>query len=207
MRYQIFAILIYQLDKGDKMIRKIAFFLALLSVVTSSLLAESIPNPCKLLSLQEVTKIMQIPMKEGRLKDSRKSYNGLSCTYYSIDQFGTTGNAKISIETTADMKASEHIYNSAQELYKRQKLATQQAYKRQKKSDAFLELRGLGEDAFWDGYTLKVLDKDTYLAIHITGGFGLSASNAKELEKKSKAKKLGISKEMMSVILERANKR
>ena len=185
------------------MIRKIAFFLALLSVVTSSLLAESIPNPCKLLSLQEVTKIMQIPMKEGRLKDSRKSYNGLSCTYYSIDQFGTTGNAKITIETTEDMKAYDHIFDSTKKMYKKEKYASEQALKRQQKSDSFIEFKDLGDDAFWNGTTLKVLYKDTYLSVYITGGFGLTAANSEELKKKSMEKKLGISKQIMRVILTR----
>ena len=171
--------------------------------MTSSLLAQSIPNPCKLLSLEELTKIMQIPMKEGQLKDSRKSYNGLVCNYYSIDQFGTSGNAKITIETTEDMKVHDHIFDSAKKKYEKEKYANEQALKRQQKSDRFLEFTGLGDDAFWNGSILRVLYKDTYLAIHITGGFGLTASNSEEMKKKSLEKKLAISKEMMKVIIPR----
>jgi hypothetical protein len=185
------------------MIRKITFFLALLSLLTSSLSAETIPNPCKLLSLEEITKIMQIPMKEGRLKDSRKSYNGLSCNYYSVDQFGKSGNAKITIETTEDMKAYDHIFDSAKKMYEKEKYASEQALKRQEKSNSFIELKELGDDAFWNGTILKVLYKDTYLSVYITGGFGLTATNSEELKRKSMEKKLGISKQIMRVILTR----
>lgn len=141
-------------------------------------------------------------MKPGRLKDNRTTFNGLNCSYASIDQFEKSGNVSITINTTADMKKSDSIFGSAKEMYDKKRYAYREALKRRNEADTFQEIKGLGSDAYWNGTSLNILNSDTTVTIRVSGGFGLSAHNSQELDKKVEAKKLGISKEIAQSVLE-----
>lgn len=146
------------------------FYLYIVMVTTLAAAAQKVPDPCSLLSAQEVEEVMQVPMKPGRLRDGRGSFSGLSCTYFSQNQFEQSGSVKIIIDTTADMQENGHIYPSAKAMYEKQKQAYVQALKRQNRSSEFQPVKGVGEDAFWDGSFLKAVSGDTYLAVSVSGG-------------------------------------
>lgn len=185
------------------MIRKKYIYLGVVLMMTFATSAESIPDPCKLFTVEDVEKVMHIPMKPGRLRDSRSSFNGMTCTYFSKKKFEQSGSVSINIETTENMKETDHIFTSAKAKYERQKYAIMEALKRQSKADTFRLLKGLGDEAYWTGDSLRVLSKDTFLEIRVTGGFNLKSNNWNALEKQLEEKKLTISKEIVQRTLEK----
>ncbi|MEA3455447.1 MAG: hypothetical protein U9R26_02965 [Campylobacterota bacterium] len=185
------------------MIRKISFALGILFAMTPTLVAENIPNPCELLALKEVENVVKVPLKPARLRDDRSHFGGMSCEYFSAKQFEKPGGAKITLDTTSSMKATDSIYESAKKLYDKQKYAVKKALKRQHKEDTFLKMDKLGDDAYWIGNSLRILDGDTYIVIIASGGPKLSAHSSEELDKKVSERKLTLSKELAKLVLER----
>lgn len=175
----------------------------LLSVVQ----AETIPDPCELLTHQKTEEIMGIPMKKGRLKDSRALFVGLVCSYLSVDQFDRSGNVKITIDTTQSMKETHSIYLSAKDRYERQKYAYTEALKDQNKLDTFKKIEGFGDDAYWDRVSLIVLVKDIYLHVRVKAGAGMKAESSEALYQKIEAKNLALSKEIAALVVENLGKK
>jgi len=169
--------------------------------------SEDIPDPCTLLTVQEVENVMHIPMKEGRFRDGRNTFNGLQCTYFSKNRFEKSGSVNITIETTADMKATDHIFESVKEMYEKQKYAYGQALKDKKKGKSIHFVKGLGDEAYWNGISLNILNKDTYLDIRISSGFGLSSNDSRILEKRVEEKTLSASLAIAKQILNRLEKK
>ncbi len=176
--------------------------LASLTII-SIVQAENIPNPCELLTHQEVEQLMNIPMKEGRLKDSKNQFIGLVCSYFSVNLFDKSGSITLTIDTTQSMKETDSIYASAKDHYDRQKHAYIEAQKEQNKLNAFPTIEGLGDDAYWNHVSLIILDKDTYLDIHINAGAGMSGKNKDEVQKKVEERNLTIAKKVAALILQK----
>lgn len=166
-----------------------------------------IPDPCKLLTQQEIEKIVQVPMKPGRLRDGRSYFSGMSCEYFSLKQFEKPGSVKITIDTTASMKATDSIYESAKELYSKQKYAYKEALKDHHKEDTFLRVEGLGDDAYWVENSLRILDGNRYIAVSASGGPKLSAHSSQELDKKVQSRNIALSKEVAKLVLERVGQK
>jgi len=185
------------------MIRK---FVLLALLVPMMLLAgekELIPNPCKLLEKAELEKIVQIPLKPGRLRDNRNTFDGLNCFYYSAEPFEKHGSVTISIDTTASMKATDSIWESAKNRYDKEKYAYQQALKRQNKADSYHKIEGLGEDAYWDNVSLTILDGGNYINIRASGGPQMSAHSSEELNKMVNERKLQLSLKIAERVLQK----
>lgn len=174
-------------------------------LVISAIQAESIPNPCELLTHQEVEQLMGIPMKEGRLKDSKNQFVGLVCSYFSVNPFDKAGSIELTIDTTQSMQETNSIYTSAKDHYDRQKNAYIDAQKDQQKLDTSLTIEMLGDDAYWNHVSLIILDKDTYLDIHVKASAGISGKNKEEVQKKVEEKNLSVSKEAAVLILQKLN--
>lgn len=172
----------------------------MMTVATS---AESIPDPCKLLSIEEVENVMHIQMNPGRLRDSRSSFNGMTCTYLSKKKFEQSGSVSINIETTENMKKTDHIFPSCKEKYERQKYAVIEALKRQNRSDTFHPIEGLGGEAYWINNSLRILSKGTLLEIRVTGGFDLKSNDRSTLEKQLQEKHMAVAKEVAKRALEK----
>jgi len=185
------------------MMRKPYLYLGVILMMTFASSAESIPDPCKLLSVETIEEVMQLPMKEGRLRDSRSSYYGLTCSYFSHDRFEKSGNVSINIETTANMKKTDHIFPSCKEKYERQKYAVMEALKRQNKEDDLRSVEGLGDEAYWIGNALRILSKGTLLEIRVAGGFGLKAKDKDTVDKQLDEKHMSIAKEVAKRALEK----
>lgn len=180
------------------------FYLGMIFIMT--LANATIPDPCKFLTVAEVGNMMQTPMKEGRLRDSRSTYYGMTCSYFSQNKFEQSGSVSINIETTANMKATDHIFSSCKEKYERQKYAVMEALKRQKKEDTFHPIKGLGDEAYWIRNSFRVLSKGILLEIRITGGFGLKGKDKPTLEKQIEEKYLEVAREIAQRILEKLEK-
>jgi len=178
-------------------------FLILMWTIASSVQADSIPDPCKLLTHQEVESIMQIPMKPGKLKDHRSTFQGMSCWYISVDRFEKTGSIDIKIDTTQSMKENDSIYESAKDEYDRQKYAHIEALKYHHKENTFHPIEGMGDDAFWYDPSLTILNKDAIIIIRVHAGAGLSAHSADELRKKVEAADLSVATKVAKLLLER----
>ncbi len=176
---------------------------SILLMTLSTLQAESIPDPCKLLTLQEVEKVMSIPMKPGKLKDGRSYFKGLSCWYTSVARFEKTGSIDITIDTTQNMKETDSIYASAKEAYDREKYAHIEALKYHHKENTFHPIKGLGDDAFWYDPSLTILNKDSIITIRVHAGAGLSANGSEELRKKVEAADLSVAEKIAQLVLKR----
>ena len=175
----------------------------LLLMIVSAVQAESIPNPCKILTLQEVENIMHIPMKPGKLKDHRSTFQGMSCWYLSVDRFEKTGSIDIGIDTTQSMKETDSIYESAKDEYDRKKYAHIEALKYHHKENAFHPIKDMGDDAFWYDPSLTILDKDAIIIIRVHAGAGLSAHGSEELRKKVEAADLSVATNIAKLLLKR----
>lgn len=176
-------------------------------ILFSVVQAETIPDPCGLLTHQEAEEIMAIPMKEGRLKDNRTLFVGLVCSYFSVDQFDRSGSVKITIDTTQSMKETHSIYRSAKDRYERQKYAYTEALKDQNKLDTFQKIEGFGDDAYWDRVSLIVLVKDIYLHVRVKAGAGMKAENSEALYQKIETRNLALSKEIAVLVVEKLAKK
>ena len=172
-------------------------------VFSMTLVTATIPDPCKLLSVVEVESVMQISMKKGRLRDSRSTFSGMTCNFDSQNKFEQSGSVSINIETTANMKAADHIFTSCKEKYEKQKYAVIEALKRQNKADTFHPIEGLGDEAYWIGNSLRILSRETLLEIRITGGFGLKGKDKPTLEKQLEEKRMSVAKEIAQRTLEK----
>ena len=151
-----------------------------LVMVISGVQAENIPNPCELLTHQETEQLMGIPMKEGRLKDSKSLFVGMVCSYFSVSLFDKSGSIVLTIDTTKSMKETDSIYTSAKDHYNRQKNAYIKAQKDQNKLDSSPNIEGFGDDAYWNHVSLIILDKDTYLDIHVNAGAGITGKSRRK---------------------------
>ncbi len=189
------------------MIYKKYLYLSVIFIVTLATASESMPDPCKILTIAEVESVMQIPMKEGRLRDSRSTFYGLTCSYASQNMFEQSGSVSINIETTANMKETDHIFTSCKEKYERQKYAVIETLKRQNKEDTFHPVKGLGDEAYWIGHSLRILSKEMLLVIRITGGFGLKGKDKPTLEKQLEEKHVELAKEIAKRTLEKLEKK
>ncbi len=176
---------------------------SILIMTLSILQADNIPDPCNMLTHQEIEKIMNIPMKEGKSKDYRNIFGGLGCNYGSINMFEKSGSVSITIDTTKSMEETGYIWESAKERFDKEKYAYKNALKRRNKASTFHKIKGIGEDAYWNHSSLKILNKDTYIYIRVNAGAGMSASNSEELHKKVDAKNLSVSKKIAQRILEK----
>ena len=180
----------------QRIFRIIAIFLMTFSIVS----ADSIPDPCKLLTQQEAEKIMGIPMKTGRLKDGRSYFMGLTCDYFSKDQFGKFGSVNITVDSTQSMKETDSIYDSAKDHYNREKNAHIQAWKDRHLGNIH-NIEGLGDDAYWLDPSLRILYQDFYIVIRAHAGAGMSAANSEALQKKVEERNLSVSKQIAELIL------
>ena len=176
-------------------------------MIFSLIQAETIPDPCGLLTHQEAEEMMGIPMKEGRLKDGRDHFVGFVCSYFSVDQFDRSGSIKITIDTTQSMEESSSVHRSAKDRYERQKYAYSEALKDQGKADTFETIEGLGDDAYWNRVSLIVLVNDIYLDIQVKAGAGMKAENAEALYQKIEARNLALSKEIAALIIQKLGKK
>lgn len=176
-------------------------------MIFSLIQAETIPDPCGLLTHQEAEEMMGIPMKEGRLKDSRAHFVGLVCSYFSVDQFERSGSIKITIDTTQSMEESRSIHHSAKDRYERQKYAYTEALKDQGKTDTFEIIGGLGDNAYWNRVSLIVLVNDIYLDIQVKASAGMKAENAEALYQKIEAINLALSKKIAALVVKKLGKK
>jgi len=165
--------------------------------------AEDIPDPCKLLTQVEAEKIMGIPMKPGRAKDGRSYFMGISCKYFSKDQFGKSGSVAITIDSTQSMKKTDSIYTSAKDHYDRKKNALIQSLKDHSQAALFHKIENIGDDAYWHYPSLTILNKDLYIVIRTHAGGGMSAPSSTELQKKVEARSLSVSKQISQLILDK----
>ena len=146
--------------------KKSSTFLGILLWLTASLLAaDTIPNPCKLLTQQEAETLIKVPVQPGRLRDEGRIVMGLTCTYYSQDMIGNPGTISIVIDTTESMKKNGSVYESAKDEYDRILRAHTEAMK--EKHLPVHKVSGLGDDALWLSPKLTVLYKDIYFTITV----------------------------------------
>jgi hypothetical protein len=177
-------------------------------LMTSPLNAkEMVPDPCKILSHAEVEEIMQISMKEGRFRDKRGTFIGFVCTYFSKNRFEKSGILEITIDTTEDMKANDHIFASTKEMYDRRLYAYREALKRQKKEDELHKIKGLGDDAYWNGRTIKILDKDTYIEVRADRNGGISAKDSETFNRLVEERSLNLTQKAAKKIVEKLKKK
>ena len=185
------------------MLRKFILIVLMLPMVLLAEEKELIPNPCKLLEKAELEKIVQIPLKPGRLRDNRSTFDGMSCFYFSAKPQEKHGSVTISIDTTASMKATDSIWESAKNRYDKEKYAYQQALKRENKSDSYHPVKGLGEDAYWDHTSLNILDGNTYINIRASGGPQIIAHGSRELDKMVNERELQLSQSIAKRVLQK----
>ena len=157
----------------------------------------------QLLTRKEAEKIVQVPLKPGRLSDDRSYFQGMSCQYLPVQMFEKGGSATLSIDTTANMKATDSIFGSAKEQYGKELYAHKQALARQHKEKSFTRVEGLGDDAFFTDPSLTILDGDTHIVIRASGGPKITAKDSETFDKKMKARNLELSKKIAKEVLKK----
>jgi hypothetical protein len=173
-------------------------------VLATLLLASESKNtldPCQLLTKQEAEKILKVQMKPGRLNKSGAVFGTLSCNYLSVDRFEKSASVTLSVGTTTFMKANDAVFESAKEKYEKEKNAYLEALKRQNKTDTFLPVEGLGDDAYWGSVSLYILQGDAYINIKVSATAGMSAKSSQELKKMVKERNLAVSKAFAKIVL------
>ena len=183
------------------MVRKIVIVLALLTAMLFAGKTEVSLDPCKLLTQQEAESVLKTKMKPGRLNKSGAVFGTLSCDYLSVDRFEKSASVTLTVGTTAFMKANDAVFESAREKYEKEKNAYLEALKRQNKTDTFLPVEGLGDDAYWGSVSLNILQGDTYINIRVSATAGMSAKNSQEMEKMVKGRNLAVSKAFAKIVL------
>jgi len=183
------------------MIRKIVALLIVLAALLSASEGREALQPCQLLTKQEVESVLKTKMKPGRLNESGAVFGTLSCSYLSADPLKKPASVTLTIGTTAFMKANDAVFESAKEKYEKEKNAYLEALKRRNKTDTFLPVEGLGDDAYYGSVSLYILQGDTYIDIKVSATAGMSAKNSQELEKMVKERNLAVSKEFAKILL------
>ena len=185
------------------MIRKISFIFVALTTLLFVAEAESVLDPCQMLTKQEVEKVLKRPMKPGRLGKSNSIFGTLSCTYFSVDRFENSASVVLNIGTTSFMKENDAVFESAKEKYEKEKNAYLGALKCRDETDTFEVVKGLGDEAYWGTIALHILKGDTFLNIKVSASTGMSAKSSQEMEKMVKERNLSVSKEIAQIILQK----
>ena len=174
-------------------------------VLTASATAEQylIPDPCKILPKNEIEKIVQAPLKDGRFSDDRSSFEGLKCRYLPAKMFENEGAATITIDTTASMKATDSAFSSAKEEYEKKLYAHKEALKRQHRENEFTPVEGVGDRAFFTDPSLTVLYGDYHIVVRASGGPKITAKGSEEFDKKTKARKLELAKKLAQEVIDK----
>ena len=188
------------------MVRKIVVLFVMLATLLLAVENKSTLDPCQILTKQEAEKVLGTKMQEGRVSKSGAVFGTISCSYYSVDRFDKSASVILTIGTSDFMKANDAVFESAKEKYEKKKNAYLEALKRQKKTDTFLPIHGLGEDAYWGTVALNILKGDTYINIRVSATSGMRAKSSQEMEKMVKERNLAISKEFAKIILPKLEK-
>ena len=183
--------------------RKISFVLAVLSTLLLAGEAGSTLDPCQLLTKQEVEKVLERPMKPGKLSKGNALFGTVSCTYFSVDQFDKSASAVLNIGTTSFMKENDAVFESAKEKYEKEKNAYLGALKRRNEANTFEAVKGLGDEAYWGTVALHILKGDTFLKIKVSASAGMSAKSSQEMEKMVKERNLAVSREVAQIVLQK----
>ena len=183
------------------MIRKITILFFVLTALLLAAEKSTELDPCKLLTKQEVEKVLGTEMREGRLSKSGAVFGTLSCSYLSVDRFEKSASATLTIGTTAFMKANDAVFESAKEKYEKEKNAYKEALKRKNRADTFEAVEGVGDDAYWGTVALHILQGDAVLAIKVSASSGMSAKSSQELKKMVKERNFTLSKEIAKIVL------
>ncbi len=134
----------------------------LLAVVSSGALAQGkagTPNPCDLFTKAEAETLFKEAVSDGQT--GKSAMPALSTCKYSSMKKGVAYGVTIKIATT-DALRQEGFYSSAKDVFTRQKKARMSSEDTAKQVKV---VRGLGDDAFWNGHDLWIVRGDYFVNI------------------------------------------
>ncbi len=121
-------------------------------------------SACDLLTKAEAEGLLRESLSDGQ--PGKTSMPAADTCKYTYKKKGATYGVTLKVATTATLK-QENFYNSAQDVFSRQKKA------RMASPDTAQKMRvipGLGDDAFWNGYDLWIV-KGPYFVNVISSSF------------------------------------
>ncbi len=161
----------------------LTFVLSLIFFYHSS--AISAQNPCKLVTEEQITKIIKdFGFKKSRYVDGRGYFLGQSCEY-----FGNGKSVTITVEDKDDFAKGNNIFSSAAEKFEREQKAAAPGI--------IQPVSDLGVEAFWNRTSLTFLKNGSLYTVRVHAGKGLKFKDTKEIERVN----LGFSKAIAKKII------
>jgi hypothetical protein len=155
------------------------------------------PNPCDLLTKAEAETLLKEAVSDGQT--GKGVMPAVSTCKYSFKKKGATYGVTIKVATT-DALRQEGFYNSAKDVFTRQKKARMLSEDTAKQMKA---VPGLGDEAFWNGNDLWIIKGDYFVNI-VAGSFLEGSFKSTEAMQKARYEKdLELSRKVAEKVVQK----
>lgn len=162
-------------------------------------------EPCKLFTKMDAQKVLGVPVSDGRISHDTGFAPGTQCSYFSLasaDDPGGNWGASLDVSDQATFEKQGSYFKSPTQYFQRTRKGMNAV-----PASRVKEVKGVGDDAYWEGGHLYVLDRGVALEFRVNANFHIPPGPSEKVDAEEDAAELQAARSLAkSVVLPKLEK-